>query len=123
MTIDTEHFRDLLTERRERVEHALQYLHLENPGDLADETGELVTSSAENHLAEVATATYDRELDYALEENSEQLLAAIDHALERLDEGEYGRCEVCGEEILVERLEAIPWTTLCLSHARSMQRG
>ncbi|MEX0755560.1 MAG: TraR/DksA C4-type zinc finger protein [Actinomycetota bacterium] len=38
----------------------------------------------------------------------------VDRALERLAEGEYGICEVCGERIGSERLEAIGWSTLCV---------
>src|SRR5262245_50999086 len=42
-------------------------------------------------------------------------LAAIDEALVRIERGEYGRCEECDEEIPVERLEALPSTTLCVT--------
>jgi ribosome-binding protein aMBF1 (putative translation factor) len=41
------------------------------------------------------------------------LLAKVEEALARIEEGTYGRCELCGREIDAERLEAVPWTTLC----------
>lgn len=44
-------------------------------------------------------------------------LAEVRHALERLDEGTYGRCEVCDEPIAAGRLEARPWSTRCLEHS------
>ena len=68
----------------------------------------------DNHLADTATATYDRELDYTLEENSEHVLAEIDAALQRIEDGTYGICTNCGKPIADERLEALPWATLCI---------
>ena len=46
-------------------------------------------------------------------------LGDVERALEKLDEGTYGSCDVCGDPIGDERLEAIPWAVLCLDHARS----
>ncbi len=116
-TIETDRFKQLLVAERERVQHALQYLEKENPGSITDETGEQTTY--DNHLGDTATVTYDRELDYTLEENEEQLLAEIDAALQRIEDGTYGICEVCGKPIGVERLEARPWTRLCIDDARN----
>ena len=76
----------------------------------------------DNHLADTATETYDRELDYTLEENSEHVLADIDAALKRIEEGTYGICTNCGEPIAVEHLEALPWATLCIDCKRDRER-
>jgi RNA polymerase-binding transcription factor DksA len=46
-------------------------------------------------------------------------IQAINRALARIELGEYGSCEVCGKGIEVERLEAIPWTSVCGKHART----
>jgi RNA polymerase-binding protein DksA len=112
-----------LLEERKRVTHALDYLHEENSGSLEDETGDLVSSSVDNHLGDMATATFDRELDYTLEGNAEQVLSAIDSALARMEEGTYGKCQSCGKAISPERLEAIPWTTRCIECKRREERG
>ncbi len=117
-TVDTERFRAVLVEERQRVLDAINYLHEENPGSLEEQTGDLVSSSADNHLGDMATETFDRELDYTLEESNERVLAEIDAALARIDAGTYGRCEVCGREIDEERLEAIPYTRLCIEDSR-----
>jgi RNA polymerase-binding transcription factor len=45
------------------------------------------------------------------------LLAEVDRALAKLDDGTYGRCDVCDDEISAARLEARPWATRCLLHA------
>lgn len=119
-TIDTEHFRTQLQEERKRVKEAIDYLHEENPGNVQDETQD---STADNHPADVATVTFDRELDYSLEENEERLLNAIDAALTRIDDGTYGICSACGQPVGEERLEALPWTTQCIDCKRKEERG
>ena len=118
--VDTEHFRKRLLEERERAQEALNYLHQENQGLIQDETQEI---PSDNHPGDVATATFDRELDSTLEENEERLIAAIDGALSRIDAGSYGVCASCGEPIAPERLEALPWTTRCIACKRREERG
>ena len=122
MTLDTDRFRTLLLDERKRVVGAIDNLHRENPGSLEDETGELVAGGADNHLGDIATATFDRELEYGLEENSEHVLTAIDAALRRIDDGTYGTCSRCGKPIGEERLEARPWATLCIDDQRREER-
>jgi DnaK suppressor protein len=46
-------------------------------------------------------------------------IADIDRAIEKVDEGTYGLCDVCGSEIALARLEALPATSLCVECARS----
>jgi RNA polymerase-binding protein DksA len=115
-------FKAELLEERRRVVGAIDHLHEENQGSLEDDTGE-IAPGLDNHPADAATETFDRELDYSLEESAETLLGAIDAALERINAGTYGRCANCGGEISPERLEAIPWSTLCLDCKRREERG
>jgi DnaK suppressor protein len=120
--IDTERFRTILVEERQRVWDAISYLHEETPGSLEDETEEIV-GSVDNHPAETASATLDREIDYTLEENSEHVLAEIDQALARIEAGTYGTCRTCGRPISEERLEAIPYATQCIDCKRKEERA
>jgi DnaK suppressor protein len=120
--VDTQHFRDLLLDKRQAVVEAIEYLHKENPGSLKDETGELVSGSADQHMADTGTETVDREIDYTLEESDGRLLMAIDAALARIDAGTYGICVNCGAQIAPERLEAMPWATLCIDCKRKEER-
>lgn len=120
-SIDTERFREALLDERRRVEHALATLRDEHRGSLDDEVEEVATG--DNHLAETATATLGREIDYTLGENSGHVLAAIDAALKRIDEGTYGTCASCGDQIRYERLEATPWVSLCIDCKRRSEGG
>lgn len=113
-------FRDLLQGERQKVLEAIEYLHAENPGSLKDETEE---STVDNHLADTATVTLDREIDYTLEENSEHVLKAIDAALVKIEAGTFGICENCGEPIAEERLAAIAYATQCIDCKRREERG
>jgi DnaK suppressor protein len=119
---DTEHFRKALLAERQRVEHALGTLRDEHPGSLDDEVEE-VAATNDSHLAETATATLGREIDYTLGDNAEQVLLEIDTALARIDDGTYGTCVSCGNEIPLARLEANPWATLCIECKRRTEGG
>ena len=122
MTIDTGQFQALLREERDRVERAIANLRDDHPGRL-DEERETVMPTLDSHLAETATATLDREIDYTLEENSTRMLAAIDDSLRRIDAGTYGTCARCGGAIPEERLEAYPWASLRIDCKREAEQG
>ena len=119
-SIDTEPFRAALIDERKRVEHALATLRQEHPGSLDDEVEEV---ASDNHLAETASATLGREIDYTLGDNAEQVLSEIDAALQRIDDRTYGICFNCGNEIPRERLEANPWASLCIECKRRAEGG
>jgi RNA polymerase-binding protein DksA len=118
--VDTERFRSILLEERNRVTNAINHLHEQNAGSIEDETEE---ETYDNHLADSATATLNREIDYTLEENSEHVLAAINEALRRIEEGSFGTCARCGKPIAEERLDAIPYATRCIDCKRLEERG
>ena len=118
-SIDIADLRRLLVEERERLVNAARYLHPERSTSMEDELGEISGGgSGDNHLADMATVTYDRELDQGLEEGVQQAVERIDAALGRMDDGTYGVCEVCGSPIAPARLQAIPWTTRCIDDAK-----
>jgi RNA polymerase-binding protein DksA len=98
--------------------HAVGFLERENPGSISEELGEVAEGGTDNHLGDTATAMYDRELDNGLEEGARETLAEIEAALQRIEDGTYGICEVCGKPISAERLSAIPWTRLCIDDQR-----
>jgi DnaK suppressor protein len=75
-----------------------------------------------NHLADDATEVFTRERNIALSNNAQDLLAQVEAAVQRLDEGSYGICARCGREIATERLEALPSATLCITCQSEVER-
>ena len=73
------------------------------------------------HQADVGSETFDRERDLSILEQVDAELADIEHALTRLDDGTYGRCEVCGQTISEERLEAVPAARFCMTHQEAVE--
>ena len=118
--VNTDLYRDMLLEERDRVTAAINHLHEDNSGSIEDETEE---ETYDNHLADSATATLNREIDYTLEENAEHVLRAINEALTRIDDGTFGTCGRCGTPIAEERLEAIPYANRCIDCKRLEERG
>lgn len=105
-------FAAVLEAERERVRAELAEFELGGQESLSESSGE---NNYRDHMADQGSATFDRELDFTLEERARQNLARIERALERIEAGTYGLCAHCGEPIGVERLEAIPMAALCIS--------
>jgi DnaK suppressor protein len=110
MSVDLDDRRAQLLDLRSRV---LGAAHDIIEGDVDD--GELSSAAGDQHLADHASEMVDRELDESLEDNAEQLVQDIDRALRKIDDGTYGKCERCGQQIPEERLDAVPYATLCVS--------
>lgn len=77
-----------------------------------DSSGELSYVDSD---ADRGTDTFERERDLTLDVNVKDLLSQVNNALNRVDNGTYGTCIVCGREIEEGRLEAIPYTDLCIN--------
>jgi RNA polymerase-binding transcription factor len=118
MTIDLETRRQELLALRERLAHAAEGILHDD-----EDAGEINTPAGDQHLADHATDTLEREMDQSLEENADHILGEIDQALESIDAGTYGSCTVCGAPISEERLEAVPYATLCLDDKRRQERA
>jgi RNA polymerase-binding protein DksA len=119
MTVDLETMRETLETERARLQAAIVSVNHES--SLREETGDFSIGTDDN-IADSATDTFMRELDTGLEENAEHLLSEIEGALRRIDDGSYGMCEACGRPIDEERLEAVPWATLCIDDKRARER-
>ncbi|WP_240374702.1 TraR/DksA C4-type zinc finger protein [Bacillus piscicola] len=78
-------------------------------------TGEL--SKYDNHPGDEATELFEREKEVTLNNQRREKLEDINQALQAIEEGNYGICEIGGEEISLERLEAMPETKRCIKHA------
>ena len=104
--------RDAARERRRLEEElaeayeelALIQLKLEDKGDFG--------------LGEGASTAYEWEMNLSLRQSAEAKISSIKAAINRLERGLYGICQVCGQPIDPDRLEILPDTTLCVTCAR-----
>lgn len=72
------------------------------------------SGGSSNHLADDATELFLQEEEIAIDNSLRGMVVEIDNALERIANGTYGKCERCGKAIPLKRLEARPFSTLCL---------
>jgi DnaK suppressor protein len=76
-----------------------------------------------NHQADDATDAFEQTKELSLLQNSERVLAQVEAALSRFEQGVYGVCEQCGEYIDPARLKALPYATLCMSCQQRSERA
>jgi len=75
-------------------------------------------SGFDDDYADTGSATFERERAQSLAMNAKRILQRVEDALVQMDNGTYGICERCGNPIERERLEALPYATLCVADAR-----
>lgn len=66
-------------------------------------------------MADQASGNNEVHIHLRLKQTDAKILQAIDEALVRIDKGTYGVCRDCGEPIAEARLQAIPWTRVCIT--------
>jgi RNA polymerase-binding transcription factor DksA len=85
------------------------------------ENGDL--SNAPFHLADSGTDEFLHDMSAALAENEAYLWQEIADALRRINDGNFGRCEGCGQTIPRQRLDAMPYVRFCVACADRLQAG
>ena len=76
----------------------------------------------DDESADAGTATFEREKELSIEQNVRDLIAKIERALKRIDNGTFGVCEICGKQIEKARLKALPYADLCIKDAKARSR-
>lgn len=101
---DIEYFKEMLAKMREEIQQK------------GENTIEDMTEDREMYAdpADRASAESDRAFILRLRDRDRKLIQKIEQALERIEEGSFGICDDCGEDIAVPRLKARPVTTLCI---------
>ena len=118
--MDTEQARERLISERGRltqVRDAASRL-----STAANEASERELSSVDQHPAEQATETLERELDLGVLQSVESELTDLQAALDRLDAGTYGICEIFAKPIADGRLEAMPAARFCVEDQAKVRR-
>jgi DnaK suppressor protein len=72
-------------------------------------------NSRQGDLADQASGNNEVHIQLKLKQTDAKILQAIEEALYRMEKGSYGICRDCGDPIASARLEAIPWTRVCIT--------
>ena len=103
---DRKWFRNKLLQKKSELINVVQK---------TEDYGRQVNSETEGmDIADKASSSYTKEFMFSKSDSDRQLLQAVVDALSRIEEGEYGECTDCGNAVERKRLEAVPWTPLCL---------
>jgi len=110
-------FKKLLLSLRERLVGKVDFMQGEAlKKSRQDASGDL--SNVPIHMADVGTDNYERDIMIELIQNGEEGVRNIDTALEKIEEGTFGVCELCAKKINKERLKAVPYAKLCIDCQR-----
>jgi len=114
---DIEKYKALLWEKRNELLGNVSYMEKdalrENQSDL---------SHVPIHMADLGSDSYEQEFTLELMDSERKIIIEIDKALQRIENGEYGICEIGGEPIPPARLEAIPWARCCVKCASDSEK-
>ena len=114
---DVAHFRKILLSIREKLVGKVDSMQGEAlKRSRQDASGDL--SNVPIHMADIGTDNYERELMIELIQNGEEGVRSIDTALEKIEDGTFGVCELCAKKINKERLNAVPYAKLCIDCQR-----
>jgi RNA polymerase-binding protein DksA len=105
--------RDRLREERRRLIEEIQHQEIPIPDHPTSGT----------HMADEASSVADQITALALRRHFDELLKQVDRAIARAEQGAYGICTRCGNSIAPDRLQALPYTELCITCARARSRS
>ena len=115
--LDIDRFRTQLEQMRDALRAELDALQHESANVDQNEG-----YGVKNHPAEDASELFLRQRNLAVASDLQAELYDVERALERVAQGTYGVCQVCGEPINPERLEARPAATFCIRHQREREQ-
>ena len=113
MPMDQQNYKDALL--RKRVE-------ILGTGGIKPLQASMENNTRHGDMADQASGNNEVHIQLKLKQTDAKILQAIEEALWRLEKGTYGMCRDCGEPIAEARLNAIPWTRVCIS-CKEKQNG
>ena len=121
-SLGEEEVRVLLQEEQARLQQIRASLQAE-PLDGSEERTIVELSLVDQHPADIATDTFEKEKDLSILEHVDAQLVDVERALGRLEQGTYGTCEACGRGIDDDRLRARPAARFCIDDQEMAERG
>jgi DnaK suppressor protein len=110
----TQRFEEKLLHQRQLLEKAML--------TAVEQGRESITDDLQD-IADQAVQSYQKELIFSQGTNGHAQLNLVRQALHRLQDGTFGECMHCGEEIGPKRLEALPWTPYCIACQEKIENG
>jgi RNA polymerase-binding transcription factor DksA len=114
--------KNLLSRERTRLERLREGVY-DELGDPSEDMGAMAEASGtDQHPADVGSERFEREKDLSIIANIDAELSEVQAALRRLEQGAYGRCELCGRPIGEARLKVRPATRFCVKDQATVER-
>ena len=110
---DLDFFKNLLMQERHETTSSLEDIERTSRSATAQESSE-ERSAYSLHMADHGTDAMEREKSLFFGQREGDYLEYIDEALQRIDDGSFGTCRICGGDIGRARLEAVPTATQCI---------
>ena len=104
--MDVQSYKDALLKKRGEIFGA---------GGIKPLQASMENNTRQGDMADQASGNNEVHIQLKLKQTDAKILQAIDEALTRIDKGTYGVCRDCGEPIAPARLDAIPWTRVCIT--------
>ncbi len=111
------HFKQVLTDEKTRLETEREQYAEDSRTEGADDAAGELSHSDTNDPADEASNLFDRERDQVAVENMDRMLAKVNRALAKIDEGTYGLSDIDGTPIPEARLEALPYANITVQQA------
>ena len=88
-----------------------------------EQDGRVADEDATQDPADKAANSYTKEFLFSQANNDRTVLALVERALERIEDGSYGECVECGGEMQAKRLDAVPWALHCIPCQEKQEQG
>jgi DnaK suppressor protein len=118
MSLDLNSIRATLEKKRDEIRQNLASLTEAHPTPV----GAIEANDGPQDFEDVAVDFLEMQQEQSIQFNEQALLTEVEQALERLDNGTYGKCVVCGLPIPEKRLQAIPWAARCIKDEEQLEQ-
>lgn len=109
-------FKKRLLDMRDEIDRLIK-------GTTKEVTEPMESKGYSQHQADEGTDDFVKNINLEVSSKERNLLRQIDRALEKIEEGSYGVCDLTGEEIPIKRLEAIPYATMTVKAQEQFEKG